>query len=113
MITVEEEITITMSSQLSSSKDSVSSYNSNDDFMAGSLGDGAVPELSQWYQEMKEQGSKLENSSPRSISISLATELRSIEIPKNHISQRRGSLFSEIKRSEDTQRFISQRSAIS
>jgi|LauGreDrversion4_2_1035121.scaffolds.fasta_scaffold324507_2 hypothetical protein len=33
MITVEEEITITMSSQLSSSKDSVSSYRSEEEFL--------------------------------------------------------------------------------
>ncbi len=50
MITVEEEVTITMSSQLSSSKDSVSSYKSEEDYMAlGSLGNNPVPELSEWY----------------------------------------------------------------
>jgi hypothetical protein len=44
MITVEEEITITMSSQLSSNKDSVSSYKSEEDYMAlGSFGNDPVP----------------------------------------------------------------------
>ena len=113
MIEVEEEITITMSSQLSSSKDSVSSYRSEDDFMASSSGDSSDVGLSPGYLHMKEQGSKLETQSPRSLSVSLATELRSIEIPNNHISHLKRSMFSEIRRSEDARRGSSHRSAIS
>ena len=54
MIEVEEEITITMSSQLSSSKDSVSSYRSEDDFMASNSGDSPDVGMSQGYLHMKE-----------------------------------------------------------
>lgn len=53
MIEVEEEITITMSSQLSSSKDSVSSYRTEDDLMASSSGDSSDVRLSPGYCKPK------------------------------------------------------------